>query len=758
VPVAWGENHFGQLGTGTTQDSAVPVQVLTLGTVQGIAAGGNHSLALTSDGHVWQWGAWWGGSSAAPGRVPRLSGVQAIATGGDHSLALTSDGRVWAWMDAPPVPVPGLSGVAAIAAGSAHLLALTTAGTVWAWGHDDAGQLGLGTTCPLPSSAPCIGTTPVPVPGLHDVTAIAAGPADSLSLTADGTVWAWGDNSYGQLGTGTTLSSTVPVRVPGLSSITAISAGTRHSLALRADGTVWAWGDNASGQLGAAITCATPATCQSTVPVRVPGLNRMVAIAAGGFHNLALAADGTVWAWGDNINGQLGTGTTCSPSECPGPSPAPVRGLHGVLAIAAGDFYSLALLPVASLGSLSGGSPAGAPPLAPAPVYVHWLRVDAQHPRTLVVGGTLGCAETQTCQSWMMRSTDGGTTWADLSGPLGIAAVPPPLYQVAPVLLAPDGRHVYAPYFSSYGSPASYAVGVFVSADGGLTWQSSGAGRGGSYGGGTVAVALSPFSPGRLYGAYTDEGMGGGALTVVVSDDAGSHWHSVGSPGSLVYQLVPDPAHPNTLYANMVTAGATETAQATRVARSDDGGLTWTSVMTPTATPALRTFTVSTDPTEGPLLVGRTADAGVPADRRYLSADGGRTWSTTTCPGDLQGVCPVATLPNVFGAGASYAFVANGVYRCVAGGPAGERLSISAHLPVPTAQLLAVGGGSRAGDSVYLLGQAGAGTVHGLLYASTDGGRSWHQLAAGVLANVAPPSTAAGALYVPATHHSVAGT
>ena len=134
--------------------------------------------------------------------------------------------------------------------------------------------------------------------------AIAAGGDHSLMLRYDGTVWASGNNGYGQLGDGTTTTRSTPVQVSGLTNITAIAAGWYHSLALRSDGTVWAWGWNGAGQLGDGTT-----TDRST-PVQVSSLTNITAIAAGAAHSLAIKSDGTVWAWGNNGAGQLGDGTT----------------------------------------------------------------------------------------------------------------------------------------------------------------------------------------------------------------------------------------------------------------------------------------------------------------------------------------------------------------------------------------------------------------------------------------------------------------
>jgi alpha-tubulin suppressor-like RCC1 family protein len=347
---AWGDNAVGELGNGTTTGSPTPAEVANLSGVTAIAAGTQHSLALRTDGTVWQWGANFFNEPEDPTlfsktsvQVSALSNVTAIADGSLHSLALRADGTVWAWgfndfgqlgngtttSSSTPVQVNGLSGVTAIAAGNLHSLALRTDGTVWAWGYNYSGQLGNGTT--THSSAP------VQVSGLSDVTAIAAGSAQgdhSLALRTDGSVWAWGDNYAGQLGNGTTTDSPTPVQVSGLSDVTAIAAGFNPSLALRTDGTVQAWGNNRAGQLGNGTTTIFP----TPTPVQVNGLAGVTTIGGGGFFSLAVLTDGTMTAWGDNSQGALGDGTLTSTS-----TPVRVSGLSGVTAIAAGVSHSLAL-------------------------------------------------------------------------------------------------------------------------------------------------------------------------------------------------------------------------------------------------------------------------------------------------------------------------------------------------------------------------------------------------------------------------------
>jgi alpha-tubulin suppressor-like RCC1 family protein len=250
-------------------------------------------------------------------------------------------------------------------------------GTVVAWGSNLEMAIGDGTGTDRPSPVPVCapGATAPCTSFLSDITAIAAGVNISLALKRDGTVWAWGIGDMGMLGIATKDGSNTPAEVCAagqqapcssfLTDVVAIAAGAEHSLALKRDGTVWAFGLNSSGQLGApsADQCTsagfngTPGTISpcSLTPVKVTGLSGVKAIAAGASHNLALKRDGTVWTWGANHNAQLGNGTnTGTTSGCASPTPslqilcgvqqaAPVAGVSGVVAVAAGAGHSLAL-------------------------------------------------------------------------------------------------------------------------------------------------------------------------------------------------------------------------------------------------------------------------------------------------------------------------------------------------------------------------------------------------------------------------------
>ena len=269
--------------------------------------------------------------------VVGLAGVGKVAAGGYHSLAV-SGGRVWSWglghvgqlgrpwpaaSSSSPGVVGGLTDVVAVAAGTYHSLALRADGTVWAWGWNVFGQLGDGTTVDR--------WQPVQVAGLTGVTEISAGVGHSLARTADGAVWSWGYNGFGQLGRGG--APLVAAKVAGVGvGATSIAAGGYHSLAAGPDGrTVFAWGWNPWGQVG------DGSVVDRAAPVVVAGLTGVASVAAGLGHSLAVGRDGSVRSWGLGHVGQLGRTAASSPVA------SLVPGLAGVTAVAAGGFHSVAL-------------------------------------------------------------------------------------------------------------------------------------------------------------------------------------------------------------------------------------------------------------------------------------------------------------------------------------------------------------------------------------------------------------------------------
>lgn len=376
APFAWGNNASGQLGDSSTDNNRLrPVQTLKLSGVKAITGGNSFSLALLLDGTVWVWGSNTRGQIGdgttsqrwVPKQIGGLSDIVAISAGDSHSLALRSDGAVFAWglntsgqlgdgtVTSPrttPVQVLGVGGsgflrnIAAIAAGDDFSVAVRSDGRVLAWGGNGNGQLGNNNAS---SGSP----VPVEVVGLsgegllHDIVAVSSGDSHTLALVADGSVIAWGSNFDGQLGNNNApTNSPVPVRVRDvggvglLDDVLALSAGEFHSLALRSDGTVLAWGNNSDGQLG-----NNNFPVNSPVPTEVLGvggvglLRDIVAIAAGQRHSAALGADGRVYTWGQNDEGQLGNGTTTGVAV-----PIIVGTISDVVRIGVGSFHTLAVV------------------------------------------------------------------------------------------------------------------------------------------------------------------------------------------------------------------------------------------------------------------------------------------------------------------------------------------------------------------------------------------------------------------------------
>jgi alpha-tubulin suppressor-like RCC1 family protein len=385
--------------------------------VEEVSAGADHSLALLNTGEVRAWGynyvgelgdgttsgpeACYGGGACSrrPVAVSGLSGVTAVSAGWLHSIALLNTGEVRSWggngdgdlgdgnstsnSDEPVAvcnvsgPCSGgnvLTGVAEVSAGDEYsLVRLAGAGEVLAWGDNELGGLGDGTAagpdmcsglacstrpvavCEAGATYPCTGNGNV----LTGVTELSAGAAHSLARLSDGTVTAWGDNHFGELGDGTTSGpeicathacSTRPVAVTGLSGVTGVAAGGFHSLIIGtsappASDCLVAWG---AGEYGALGDGNSSGDADTPVPVNLSALPSGVgvtAVATGEYHNLALLNTGEVIAWGWNAFGALGNNTTINSDV-----PVDVQGLlgagllTGVTGVAAGWFYSMAVL------------------------------------------------------------------------------------------------------------------------------------------------------------------------------------------------------------------------------------------------------------------------------------------------------------------------------------------------------------------------------------------------------------------------------
>jgi|GEM_PF-1091821 len=268
-----GRNELGQLGVGDANSHTVLTELdYALDWVNAVA-GQSHGMAVKQDNTIWAWGA---------------NDKGQLGTG-DNNIRIS------------PVQVGIVMGYAGVACGNAHSVVTKTEGTLWACGYNFYGQLGLGDMLDR--------NTLTQVGADIDWEAIACGSDHTVAIKKDGTLWAWGLNNKGQLGLGDTVNRLVPTQVGIDSDWKFISCGQNHTVALKEYygpgwNTLWAWGDNTYGQLG------LDDTVNRTEPVRVGSDVLWVKAVCGGNHTLGLRSDGTIWSCGKNFYGQLGMGDT----------------------------------------------------------------------------------------------------------------------------------------------------------------------------------------------------------------------------------------------------------------------------------------------------------------------------------------------------------------------------------------------------------------------------------------------------------------
>ena len=407
---------WGMLGNGTLNLGNSPAIA--------IAAGDYHGVALTADGKVWTWGYNSYGQLGVSGTPASLmtpipvslpKPARAVSAGPSYTLVLLADGTVYGFGSNQsytlnssnqfynafsPVRIGTLSGVRAIAAGGTHALALMADGTLRAWGNDASGQLGDGRTGTF-------STTPVPVNGIDRVQAISAGNSASLAVRANGSVWAWGYNGDGALGDpalsiyNTTI--TAPHQVPGLTAVAAVAGPSGTVAVVQAAGTIKSFGSNANGQLGTGETEAQKASRNAPWSIATPaGLPPFKAISSGqSTHRLALGADGSVWAWGANQNGQLGNTGGDSPT------PVPVSGISDAIGVYAGDYDSFALRADGTRGCGARTASAITATARPRPVYSP-SRI--RSPRSATTSSTSARATTRSRSRQTAASTRGAGT------------------------------------------------------------------------------------------------------------------------------------------------------------------------------------------------------------------------------------------------------------------------------------------------------------------------------------------------------------
>jgi alpha-tubulin suppressor-like RCC1 family protein len=239
------------------------------------SAGARHSLVILQDGTLWAWGKNDQGQLGDGTNTDRLKPVQ------------VGTETIWESVSASPGP---------LSTGNGFTVAIKTNGTLWAWGNNSAGVLADGTNndSNIPKQ---IGTD-------TDWKEVVSGYNHVLAIKDNGELYAWGDNSFGQLGSGNTTALTTPTKI-GSASWTMVDAGETHSLGIQTDGTLWSWGSGQNGRLGNGSS-----TGNVTSPTKVGTATDWAQVSAGRLHSLARKTGNTLWAWGDNSQGQLGDGST----------------------------------------------------------------------------------------------------------------------------------------------------------------------------------------------------------------------------------------------------------------------------------------------------------------------------------------------------------------------------------------------------------------------------------------------------------------
>jgi len=315
----WGNNLIGLPEDDVTTSHRTPVQVMN--DVAAVSAGRNHTMAIRTDGSLWVWGLNDSGQLGDGTTISHLTPIQimedviAISSGFSHSMAVKSDGSLWAWGlndsgqlgDGTTIdrhsPVKIMENTVFVSAGTGHSAAITKDGTLWTWGENHSGQLGDGSTTQRKN----------PIEIMSNVTAVSLGSGHTMAIQVDGGLWAWGGLEIRWQGA--ILSSIMgdadrryPVRV--MEDVASVSTGHSHIMVIKTDGSLWAWGLNNNGQLG------TGTNRNHLVPTRI--LDDMSYVSVGGdlmgqvlqAHTLAIMSDGSLWAWGSNVYRQIGDGST----------------------------------------------------------------------------------------------------------------------------------------------------------------------------------------------------------------------------------------------------------------------------------------------------------------------------------------------------------------------------------------------------------------------------------------------------------------
>jgi alpha-tubulin suppressor-like RCC1 family protein len=325
----WGRSSVGELGTNDITSRSSPIQTVSGGTNWKQVSGGQyHTAAIKTDGTLWMWGGNDGGLIGAPGAgqlgtndiINRSSPIQTVSGGTNwkqvscslHTTAIKTDGTLWMWGDnsfgelgtndvnsrsSPVQTVSGGTNWKQVSCGQSITGAIKTDGTLWGWGRNLFGQLGTNDTTDRSSPIQTVS-------GGTNWKQVSAGQNASAAIKTDGTLWMWGYNFNGELGTNDRINRSSPIQtVSGGTNWKQVAVGfdSDHTAAIKTDGTLWSWGVNSSGQLG------TNDRNRRSSPIQtVSGGTNWKQVSCS-LHTAAIKTDGTLWMWGDNSFGQLGT-------------------------------------------------------------------------------------------------------------------------------------------------------------------------------------------------------------------------------------------------------------------------------------------------------------------------------------------------------------------------------------------------------------------------------------------------------------------
>lgn len=326
-----GDNTYGQLGNGTTTTISTPVQVGALDTWSDIAPASYifgtlvTTGAIRADNTLWTWGDASNGMNgrgdlldvSSPVQVGALTDWSKVNAGRAIFQCIKTDGTLWAWGHNPygnlgnigapvwtssPVQIGVATDYYSVSCGSYHNLSIKTDGTLWAWGSNNLGQLGTGANTPQKIESP------IQIGALTDWAYVAAGTNVSFGVRTDGTLWAWGQNTNGQLGVGDSTSRSSPTQIGALTDWSKVETGpsateVAHTIGLKTNGTIFTWGNSAFGQLGLG-----PVPGYKSSPVQVGAATDWSNVYCANRSTFAYNAAGELWATGNNASGMWGLG------------------------------------------------------------------------------------------------------------------------------------------------------------------------------------------------------------------------------------------------------------------------------------------------------------------------------------------------------------------------------------------------------------------------------------------------------------------